>query len=139
MSSSSRYLRNADSERRCSGTVAEVPVPEVAAAMRGGVFTGTKRLKIKESDRAAAMARELQKLGTSVTVYEDKVIVYPRELHAPSEALCGHNDHRIVMALAILLTLVGGEIEGADAVSKSYPEFFSHLRSLGIGAYEYES
>ena len=111
----------------------------VAAAKSGGIFTGTKRLKIKESDRAAAMASELQKFGASVTVYEDKVIVYPKEFHAPTSVLYGHNDHRIVMSLSVLLTLVGGEIEGAEAVAKSYPEFFTHLSALGIEAYEYDA
>lgn len=104
----------------------------VAAAKHGGVFLGTKRLKIKESDRAAAMAEELEKFGTSVEVYEDRVVVYPKEFHAPNEVLNGHNDHRIVMALSILLTLTGGEIEGAEAVSKSYPAFFEDLAALGI-------
>ena len=104
----------------------------VAAAKCGGVFDGTKRLKIKESDRAAAMAEELKKFGCSVSVYEDSVVVFPLEFHAPSTALFGHNDHRIVMALSVLLTLTGGEIEGAEAVSKSYPEFFEHLGKLGI-------
>lgn len=111
----------------------------VAAAKCGGVFCGTKRLKIKESDRAAAMAAELKKFGTSVSVYEDSVVVYPAEFHAPSESLSGHNDHRIVMSLAILLTLTGGEIEGAEAISKSYPDFFKHLKSLGIGVHENEA
>lgn len=104
----------------------------IAAAKNGGVFTGTRRLKIKESDRAAAMAEELKKFGTSVSVYEDTVVIYPAEFHAPSEVLCGHNDHRIVMALSVLLTLTGGEIEGAEAVSKSYPAFFKNLEALGI-------
>lgn len=104
----------------------------VAAAKSGGVFTGTRRLKIKESDRAAAMAEELSKFGVTVSVYDDNVVIYPSDFHAPSEPLSGHNDHRIVMALAVLLTLVGGEIEGAEAVSKSYPDFFSHLKALGI-------
>lgn len=104
----------------------------VAAAKSGGIFDGTRRLKIKESDRAAAMAAELKKFGASVTVYDDTVVVYPASFHAPSEALSGHNDHRIVMSLAILLTLTGGEIDGAEAVSKSYPEFFEHLSLLGI-------
>ncbi len=111
----------------------------VAAAMCGGIFSGTKRLKIKESDRASAMAQELKKFGASVSVYEDSVTVYPKEFHAPDEMLLGHNDHRIVMALAILLTVTGGEISGAEAVSKSYPEFFGHLRSLGIEVEEYEA
>lgn len=104
----------------------------IAAAKYGGVFDGTKRLKIKESDRAEAMAEELKKFGASVTVYEDSVVVYPAEFHAPREVLSGHNDHRIVMALAVLLTLTGGEIEGAEAVSKSYPQFFKNLEELGI-------
>lgn len=104
----------------------------VAAAKHGGVFSGTKRLKIKESDRAAAMASELSKFGVSVTVYEDKVVVYPVNFHAPFEALCGHNDHRIVMALSVLLSLTGGEIEGAEAVNKSYPAFFEDLKKLGV-------
>ena len=111
----------------------------IAAAKCGGIFSGTKRLKIKESDRAAAMAEELKKFGSSVTVYEDKVVVYPVAFHAPTVPLSAHNDHRIVMSLAILLTLVGGEIEGAEAVSKSYPAFFDHLRALGIGVTEYEA
>lgn len=108
----------------------------VAAAKCGGVFSGTKRLKIKESNRAAAMALELKKFGAAVSVYEDTVVVYPKEFHAPSEMLYGHNDHRIVMSLAILLTLVGGEIDGAEAISKSYPGFFDDLRALGIGVFE---
>jgi 3-phosphoshikimate 1-carboxyvinyltransferase len=108
----------------------------IAAAKNGGVFTGTRRLKIKESDRAAAMAEELKKFGASVSVYEDTVVIYPAEFHAPSEVLCGHNDHRIVMALSVLLTLTGGEIEGAEAVSKSYPAFFENLEALGIEVIE---
>ncbi len=104
----------------------------IAAAKNGGIFTGTKRLKIKESDRAAAMAEELKKFGASVSVYEDTVVIYPADFHKPTEVLSGHNDHRIVMSLSVLLTLTGGEIEGAEAVSKSYPAFFSDLASLGI-------
>lgn len=110
----------------------------VSAAKHGGVFTGTKRLKIKESDRAEAMATELKKFGTSVTVYEDKVVVYPAAFHAPSELLHGHNDHRIVMALSVLLSLTGGDIAGAEAVKKSYPAFFEDLKKLGIGVCEYD-
>ncbi len=111
----------------------------VAAAKFGGVFSGTKRLKIKESNRAEAMAEELRKFGTSVSIYDDSVVIYPADFHAPSVHLSGHGDHRIVMSLAILLTLVGGEIDGAEAISKSYPGFFENLKSLGIGVTEYEA
>ena len=104
----------------------------VAAAKQGAVFTGTRRLKIKESDRAAAMARELAAFGTTVTVEENSVTVTPTAFHKPDRALQGHNDHRIVMSLAVLLLLTGGEIQGAQAVKKSFPDFFQKLQQLGI-------
>lgn len=111
----------------------------VAAAKSGAVFTGTRRLKIKESDRAAAMAQELAAFGTEVTVKENEVIVNAKEFHKPQVRLGGHNDHRIVMSLAVLLTLTGGEIEGAQAVRKSFPDFFEKLRGLGIEVSTYET
>ncbi len=104
----------------------------VAAAKNGGYFTGTHRLRIKESDRSASMAAELAAFGTEVTVGENTVQIVPKEFHRPAVTLHGHNDHRIVMALAVLLTLTGGTIEGAEAVSKSFPDFFEKLQSLGI-------
>ena len=104
----------------------------VAAAKNGGRFTGTRRLKLKESDRAEAMAKELSAFGTKVTVEENSVTVEPVDFHAPDRVLCGHNDHRIVMSLAVLLTLTGGEIAGAQAVRKSFPDFFEKLKQLGI-------
>ena len=109
------------------------PVLFAAAAQRcGAVFTGTRRLRIKESDRAAAMAQELAKFGAQVTVEEDRVTVLPCPLHAPNEELEGHNDHRIVMAMAVLCASLGGTIRGAEAVNKSYPDFFRTLWALGL-------
>ncbi len=111
----------------------------VAAAKHGAIFTGTKRLKIKESDRALAMAEELEKFGTSVSVYEDTVVIYPADFHAPTDLLFGHNDHRIVMALSIIASLTGGEIVGSEAVNKSYPDFFESLKSVGIEVSIYDA
>lgn len=104
----------------------------IAAAKHGGEFTGTRRLRLKESDRAAAMAEELAKLGARVEIDENTVTVHPSKLHEPNMPLCSHGDHRIVMAEALLLTLLGGEIDGYEAVAKSYPDFFDDLGSLGI-------
>ncbi len=103
-----------------------------AAAKCGGHFTGTRRLRIKESDRAVVMAEELSKLGVKVTVGENDVTVEAGKLTKPAECLDGHNDHRIVMALTVLLTLTGGSITGAEAVRKSYPAFFEDMRRLGL-------
>lgn len=111
----------------------------VAAAKNGGVFSGTRRLKIKESSRAEVMTEELAKFGVSSSVYDDEVIIYPIEFKKPSDELDGHNDHRIVMAEAILLTLTGGVIDGAEAVTKSFPDFFEKLKSLGIEVKEIEA
>lgn len=111
----------------------------LAAAKNGAKFVGTKRLKIKESDRAKVMAEELSKFGARITVLDDEVIVSPAELHTPKEPLYGHNDHRIVMSLAVLASLYGGEIIGAEAVKKSYPAFFEHLKKIGIKFKTYET
>ena len=104
----------------------------VAAAKGGGRFVGTRRLAIKESNRAVAMQAELAKVGIAVDVEENAVTVHGGTLHAPTEVIDSHNDHRIVMAMSVLGTLVGLEIEGTEAVRKSYPDFFEVLSSLGI-------
>ncbi len=104
----------------------------LAAKFNGAHFTGTARLKIKESNRAEAMKEELSKFGAKVSVYENEVIIGKSELHSPNVPLCSHNDHRIVMALSVLLSVYGGVIEGAEAVNKSYPDFFDKIKSLGI-------
>ena len=104
----------------------------LAAAKQGAHFTATRRLRIKESDRAEAMAAELRKLGADIRVGEDEVWIYPASLHAPAEPLDGHNDHRIIMSLSVLLSQYGGSIRGAEAVRKSYPGFFADIQKLGI-------
>lgn len=109
-----------------------------AADGRGAVFTGTKRLKIKESDRGRVMAQVLDKFGVEVIMEENRIAIGGGGLKTPEETLYGFNDHRIVMAEAVLLSLTGGIIEGAEAVSKSFPDFFEKLRSLGIEVAEIE-
>lgn len=104
----------------------------VAAAHQGAVFTGTHRLKIKESDRGMAMAEELAKFGCKVIVEENRIEVKRCTLKTPVLPLSGHNDHRIVMAVAVLCTITGGKIYGAQAVSKSFPDFFERLEKLGV-------
>ena len=108
----------------------------VAAYKNGGRFIGTRRLKIKESDRAEVMREELAKFGAELVIEENSVSVLKRELHAPNEMLLGHNDHRIVMSLAVLCSIYGGEIDGCEAVKKSYPDFFEDIKLLGIQHHE---
>lgn len=109
------------------------PVLIASAALKNGaVFTGTHRLKIKESDRGAAMAEELSKFGCDIKVFENKIVVPKCELYSPKLPLSSHNDHRIAMALSVVASLYGGEIYGAQAVSKSFPDYFEKLNSIGI-------
>ena len=126
-------LKNGEKQFDMSNCPDLAPVMFALSAVYGGAhFTGTKRLKIKESDRAAAMKQELAKFGIKVDVNNNDVTVHGGELKAPSETLCGHNDHRIVMALSLLCTLTGGSIGDAQSVAKSYPDYFEKIKSLGI-------
>jgi len=108
------------------------PVLFALAAMKNGaVFTGTDRLKAKESDRGMAMHEELRTLGGRL-VFGDNVITVPKQaLACTDKTLSGHNDHRIVMAMSLILSKLGGSIDDAQAVRKSYPGFFADIKRLG--------
>ncbi|MBO5408090.1 MAG: 3-phosphoshikimate 1-carboxyvinyltransferase [Clostridia bacterium] len=103
----------------------------VAALQNGATFTGTDRLKVKESDRGLAMHEELKKLGGGLIFGDNRICVPKQELTDNGVILDGHNDHRIVMALSVILSKIGGEIDGIEAVKKSYPGFFSEIQKLG--------
>lgn len=107
-----------------------------AAYKNGGKFINTRRLRVKESDRANVMAEELKKFGANVKVYENSVESEKTQLKPPIVPLCGHNDHRIVMALSVLAAVFGAEIDGAEAVNKSYPDFFRVIKKAGVNVYE---
>lgn len=107
-----------------------------AAYKNGGKFINTRRLRVKESDRVNVMAEELKKFGANVKVYENSVEIEKTQLKPPIVPLCGHNDHRIVMALSVLAAVFGAEIDGAEAVNKSYPDFFRVIKKAGVNVYE---
>ncbi len=102
-----------------------------AALKYGAKFTGTSRLKIKESDRGNVIAEELRKCGADITVLDNEIIVNKKELHSSTTPFNSHNDHRIAMALSLLSTQFDIEITGSECVSKSYPGYFDDLKSLG--------
>lgn len=104
----------------------------VASLYHGGLLTETRRLKIKESDRGAVMAEELAKFGADIRVAENEIEIRKAPLFSPKIPLQGHNDHRVVMSLAVLASRYGGEIGDAQAVRKSYPEFWQECTRLGL-------
>lgn len=103
----------------------------LSALKNGAVFTGTERLKAKESDRGMAMHEELKKLGGGLIFGDNMITVPKQELKYNAIIIDGHNDHRIVMAMSVILSKIGGEITGIDAVKKSYPAFFDDIKKLG--------
>ena len=108
----------------------------VAALHDGARFTGTRRLKIKESDRGSVMCRELSKFGVSTEMAENSITINKCEIKRPEEVVDSHNDHRIAMSMALMLSVTGGRLEGSSAVRKSYPGFFDDIRKLGISITE---
>ena len=110
-----------------------VPIMSVAATKADGVtrFLDAGRLRIKESDRLAAMADCLTRLGAAVEEKEEELIVTGGSLKGGCE-VSGYNDHRIVMSMAVAALICEGPliIRGAEAVSKSYPDFFDEYRRL---------
>ena len=103
----------------------------LAALKNGAVLTGTDRLKAKESDRGIAMHVELEKLGGGLVFGENTITVPSMNLKYSGNVIEGHNDHRIVMAMSVILSNIGGEISGIEAVRKSYPGFFEDIQKLG--------
>ena len=98
------------------------------------VFTGISRLRLKESDRIASMEAQLTKMGCRMRSDRNTVwIDGPCDIKG-GQILKGHGDHRIVMALSVLAARAWRPlyIEGAEAVAKSYPEFFEHLAACGM-------
>ena len=97
------------------------------------VIRNAGRLRLKESDRIGAMQTELRKMGARIEVDGDTVHIQGVALHAPNAPLSGHNDHRVVMSLAVLALAAGLElsIDDAEAVQKSWPHFFEAIKPLG--------
>ena len=78
------------------------------------------------------MKAELSAFGADIDVFDNEIVIRKAPLHAPDRILCGHNDHRVVMSLSVLLSAFSGEIDGAQAVAKSFPTFFEVIKNLGI-------
>ena len=98
------------------------------------VIRNAGRLRLKESDRIAAMEQELRKLGGCIRSEGGTVWIEGGPLHPPAVPLSGHNDHRVVMSLTVLAAAARLPvcIEGAEAVDKSWPDFFVAVRQLGV-------
>jgi 3-phosphoshikimate 1-carboxyvinyltransferase len=109
----------------------EIPALVVAAACAEGTseFLGIGELRVKESDRIAAMADGLVRLGVEVSAGDDSLVVRgPADLEGAR--VDAHGDHRVAMALAVAGLAADGEttVDGWDAVAISYPAFAEDLQ-----------
>ena len=99
------------------------------------VIRNAERLRIKESDRIEAMETELRACGGQLESEGGTITIHgcAGALHAPEQPLSGHNDHRVVMSLAVLALAAGLAlpISGAEAVAKSWPDFLEAIKPLG--------
>lgn len=95
-------------------------------------LTGLHTLKIKETDRLLALQTELGKLGADVEVTENSLKLKASKRIEPNIAIATYNDHRMAMAFAPLALKTTITIEDSDVVSKSYPNFWQDLKSLGF-------
>ena len=125
--------------------VADTPDLLPTIAVLGAAADGTTRVtdcehvRLKETDRVAAMATELGRMGVDVDEYEDELVVHGGDIEGAT--VDGHGDHRIVMALAVAALVADGEttIQGAEHVDVSFPGFFEVLSGLGAAVGDREA
>lgn len=118
-----------------------IPVVSLVAALSKGrtVIANAGRLRIKESDRLAAVAKELNALGASIIEKPDGLIIDGVHQLKGGATVWSHKDHRMAMMLAIAATVCKEPviIKDSDCVAKSYPGFWKDFNRLGGKAIEW--
>jgi len=111
-----------------------VPTLAVVALFAEGPtrISGVAHIRYKETDRIAALARELRKLGAEVEEFEDGMRIHPGPLR-PAE-ICTYDDHRMAMSFSLAaLKVEGVVIQNPGCTAKTYPEYFEDLARLTGG------
>jgi len=114
--------------------LAQTVLPVCACKGISGKFTGLESLRIKESDRIAALQAELGKVGTTITEGQTgEWNLIPSTKGLPNNIQVEtYHDHRMAMGLAPLATLMNLEIKSPDVVNKSYPGFWEDMKTVGF-------
>ena len=95
-------------------------------------LNGLQTLKIKETDRLEALKKEIEKLGAKITVTEDSLTLESSSSLISNVDIDTYHDHRMAMAFAPLALKTSLQINDANVVSKSYPDFWADLRQIGF-------
>ena len=98
----------------------------------GCELSGLHTLKIKETDRLQALKNELEKFGAQVNITDNHLSLRPSNQIKSKVRVATYQDHRMAMAFAPLALKTELMIEEAEVVSKSYPEFWDDLKTLGF-------
>ena len=109
------------------------PVAAALAALADGPsrLTGIGHMRRHETDRLAALAAQVGALGGDVSELPDGLAIRPRPLRASGQPFASYDDHRMVMAAAVLgLAVPGIEVENAATVAKTFPGFTSLWASM---------
>jgi len=132
---SSRLRGGVIEKAMTTALIDEIPVLAVlgAASQEGLRVRDARELRLKETDRIATVAENLQRMGVVVEVHEDGFSVPGGQIFRAAR-LDSFGDHRIAMACAVAALGADGEslIDGAEAASVSFPEFFDILRQLAV-------
>jgi 3-phosphoshikimate 1-carboxyvinyltransferase len=98
-------------------------------------LTGLKTLKIKETDRLHALKAELEKLGVDVKITSSTLQLQPPEQLIENVSISTYNDHRMALAFSSLALVEPIQIQDPNVVTKSYPNFWDHLKIYGIQSF----
>jgi len=122
-----------DIEINLNSTPDALPAMAVVSCYADGKITlgNVPHARFKETDRIAAMTKELKKMGADIEELKDGMIIKGSKLHGAK--VNGYNDHRIIMALAIAGMGASGEtiIKNAEAISVTYPDFIKDFQKVG--------
>jgi 3-phosphoshikimate 1-carboxyvinyltransferase len=125
-------VRGVTADLRDVSELAQVLTACAAVASSPSEFTGIGHMRTHETDRLAALVKEINALGGDVTERPDGLSVRPRPLRAsPASAFGTYADHRMVMAAAVLgLCVPGLVVDGAETVGKTFPGFMDTWRAM---------
>lgn len=112
--------------------VAQTLIVLCAAKNITATFTGIESLRIKETDRIAALQFELSKCGVSLVETADGIFKLEGNFKVPSVSIKTYDDHRMAMAFAPLCALGAITIENPEVVHKSYPDFWKEIAKLQL-------
>ena len=114
-------------------SIDELPVIAVAASMANGIteIRDAEELRVKESDRIAAVAAMLRSFGASVDILQDGLRIFGNE-KLQGAKIDSHGDHRVAMSAAIAALFANGEslLDDKDVVQVSYPLFWEDMASI---------